>query len=333
MALVTVDEHGLYCAAGQFHVDPWNPVETAIVTHAHADHARAGSGRYVCTPQTAAVISRRLAARGEPRVDVLPYGEPRHLGTVQVSLHPAGHVFGSAQVRINDGNEVWVITGDFKRDADPTCRPFEQIPADCLVTEATFGLPVYAWRPSVEVVEEIYRWWQSDSERASLLFCYAFGKTQRVLSELTRFTDRPVYLHGAAVGLTELYRQQGIQMLPTVAVSETNRRADFGGELVIAPPSAHRSPWMKRFRRPQTAFASGWMQVRGARRRRGYERGFVISDHADWDGLIRTVRDSGARRVYVTHGRNDVLVRYLRKELGLHAEPLGTLYEGESDTP
>jgi putative mRNA 3-end processing factor len=267
------------------------------------------------------------AARFEP----LPYGEDRRIGEVTVSLHPAGHVFGSAQVRIDDGREVWVIAGDFKREVDPTCRPFEVVEADTFVTEATFGLPVYNWRPAGEIARDMYRWWQSETERASILFCYAFGKTQRVLAELAHFTDRPVYLHGAAMRLTELYREQGIGMLPAQPVTDEATASGFAGELVVAPPSAHRSPWMKRFRRPQTAFASGWMQVRGARRRRGYERGFVISDHADWDGLVRTVRETGARRVYVTHGRNDVLARYLREELGIEAEPLETLYEGEAD--
>jgi putative mRNA 3-end processing factor len=335
MALVTVEEQGLYCPRGDFYVDPWQPVDTAVITHAHADHARPGSGRYVCTPQTATVIRRRFAgAEGGAaglRVEPLACGEPRRIGGVTVSLHPAGHVYGSAQVRIDDGTEVWVITGDFKRDDDPTCRPFEPVAADVLVIEATFALPVYSWRPAAEVVREIHRWWQGETARASILFCYAFGKTQRVLAELSRHTDRPVYLHGAAAGLTELYREAGIEMLPTRPVADGAGESGFAGELVIAPPSAHRSPWMKRFRRPQTAFASGWMQVRGARRRRGYERGFVISDHADWDGLVRTVRESGARRVYATHGRNDVLARYLREELSLEAEPLATLYEGEAD--
>lgn len=340
MALVTVEDQGLYCPRGGFYVDPWQPVDTAVVTHAHADHARPGSVRYLCTPETASVIGRRFSgaesaesagAGAGPRFEPLAYGEARRIGGVTVSLHPAGHVYGSAQVRIDDGEEVWVITGDFKRDDDPTCRPFQPVTADVFITEATFGLPVYSWRPAAEVVREIYEWWQGETARASILFCYAFGKTQRVLAELSRHTDRPVYLHGAAASLTELYREAGIEMLETRAVTDGAGGSGFAGELVIAPPSAHRSPWMKRFRRPQTAFASGWMQIRGARRRRGYERGFVISDHADWDGLVRTVRESGARRVYVTHGRNDVLARYLREELELEAEPLVTLYEGEAD--
>lgn len=336
MALVTVDERGLYCPAGNFHIDPWEPVETAVVTHGHADHARPGSSRYVCTPETAAVIGLRFGAAGgtaeaAPEIVQLPFGEQRRIGSVTVSLHPAGHVFGSSQVRIDDGEEVWVIAGDFKRQDDPTCRPFEVVGADTFVTEATFGLPVYSWAVAADVAAEIRQWWHSDTERASILFCYAFGKTQRVLAELARLTDRPVYLHGAAQALTDLYREHGIPMLPTQPVTEEAGRDGFAGELVIAPPSAHRSPWMKRFKRPQTAFASGWMQIRGARRRRGYERGFVISDHADWDALVRTCRETEAGRIYVTHGRNDVLARYLRETLGVEAEPLDTLYEDEGD--
>lgn len=329
MPLITVRPEGLYCEAGNFYIDPWRGVETALITHAHADHARTGSHHYIATQSSASILHKRL---GET-IDLqgVAYSEPLKLGQTWVSFHPAGHVLGSAQIRVEHKDEVWVVSGDYKRCTDPTCAPFEVVPCDVFITEATFGLPVYRWQPGSVTCRQIYDWWQSDLERPSLLFCYAFGKAQRILAELRQLCDRPVYVHGAIHGLTELYRQIGIPMLETIPVADQPRTYKFNGDLILAPPSGHRSSWMKRFTQPQTAFASGWMAVRGARRRRGYERGFVLSDHADWPGLIQTVQQTGAKTVYVTHGQSDVLSRYLSETMGLHAVPLQTLYEGEGD--
>jgi putative mRNA 3-end processing factor len=327
--LITVSSHGLYCAAGKFWIDPWKPVDTALITHAHADHARSGSQHYYATQVSAGVLRKRL---GESiHLTGVEYGEKLKLGQTWVSFHPAGHVLGSAQIRVEMGDRVWVISGDYKRCADPTCAPFEVVPCDTFITEATFGLPIYRWQPGAITAEQIYHWWQGDRDRPSLLFCYAFGKAQRILAELHRLTDRPVYVHGAVHGLTELYRQEGIAMVPTIPASEPPRSYKFAGDLVLAPPSGHRSTWMKRFPAPQTAFASGWMAVRGARRRQGYERGFVLSDHADWPSLVGTVRQTGASTVYVTHGQSDVLARYLTEALQINALPLKTLFEGEGE--
>ena len=243
-------------------------------------------------------------------------------------------------MRVERGGEVWVVTGDFKRDDDPSCEPFETVPCDTLITEATFAVPIYRWERGETTARRIVEWWEGERERSSLLFCYAFGKTQRVLAELARLPrarklaeERGVFLHGAAGVLTDLYREQGYDLLPARLVKQA-AVDELPGALVIAPPSAHRSVWMKRFRLPQTAFASGWMLVRGARRRRGYERGFVISDHADWPGLLRTIEECGAKRIFITHGRPDLLARTLT-ERGLEARPLETLFseppEGESE--
>ena len=328
--LIRVTPDGLYCDAGGFHVDPWRPVDLAVVTHAHADHARPGMGRYLAARSSAEVLRRRLGE--DARVDTITFGERRKLGSTWVSFHPAAHVLGSAQIRVERGDDVWVVSGDYKRQPDPTCEAFELVPCTTFVTEATFGLPVYAWRDPAEVLSDVLAWWESDSDRPSLLFCYAFGKAQRVLAELARITDRRVWLHGAVDALMPAYRGQGIEMVPTGYVGDAPDDHDFRGDLVLAPPSAHRSPWMKRFRAPQTGFASGWMHVRGNRRRRGYETGFVLSDHADWPALVNTVLATGAQRVYVTHGHNDVFARYLREVHGLDAEPLETLYEGDAET-
>ncbi|WP_088431481.1 ligase-associated DNA damage response exonuclease [Halomicronema hongdechloris] len=332
MALITLRPEGLYCEAGDFFIDPWRPVEQALITHAHADHARSGSQQYLATQISEGILRKRLG----PAISLrgVEYGERVRLGDTWVSFHSAGHVLGSAQIRVEHKGEVWVVSGDYKRCADPSCAPFEVVPCDVFVTEATFGLPVYHWQSGEAIAHQIYQWWQGDKERASLLFCYAFGKAQRILSELTRFTERPVYVHGAIQGLTESYRQAGVAMVPTIPTAapvDNLTYASYAGELVLAPPAAHRSSWMKRFRHPQTAFASGWMAVRGARRRRGYERGFVLSDHADWSGLIDTIHQTQARQVYVTHGQSDALARYLQAFLQVAGQPLETQFDGEDD--
>jgi putative mRNA 3-end processing factor len=329
MSLITVLPQGLYCQQGGFFIDPWQPVDLALITHAHSDHARSGSNHYIASRISQGVLQKRL---GEGiSLQGVNYGEKLKLGNTWVSFHPAGHVLGSAQIRVECGDQVWVVSGDYKRDDDPTCTPFEVVPCDSFITEATFGLPIYRWQSGADTCRHIYDWWQSDPERPSLLFCYAFGKAQRILAELGQWSDRPVYLHGAIQVLTEVYREAGVQMIPTMPASEMPRNYKFNGELILAPPSAHRSTWMKRFAQPQTAFASGWMAVRGARRRRGYERGFVLSDHADWQSLVHTVLQTGAKTVYVTHGQTDSLSRYLREIHGLNALPLKTLFEGEGD--
>jgi len=328
MSLITVRPEGLYCEAGNFYIDPWKPVETAMITHAHADHAYSGHQGYYATAISEGILHRRLGQ--DINLKGVGYGDKFKVGNTWVSFHSAGHVLGSAQVRVEHKEEVWVASGDYKRDSDPSCEPFEVVECDSFITEATFGLPVYHWDSGEVTAEQIYQWWQNDPSRPSLLFCYAFGKSQRVLAELTKFTGKTVYLHGAVHNLTEIYRQVGVEMVPTVPVSTMEKSYKFTGDLIIAPPSGHRSSWMKRFKRPQTAFASGWMAIRGNRRRRGYERGFVLSDHADWLGLIKTVEQTKAKNIYVTHGQNDVLSRYLNEKMNVQASPLETLFEGET---
>ena len=320
--LITLTPQGLYCAAADAWIDPWRPVPRALITHAHADHARPGCGRYWAAEAGEGVLRRRLGK--DIRLDPITYGEEIRIGDARVSFHPAGHVLGSAQIRLEAGGERWLVSGDYKRDADPTCAPFEPVRADVMITEATFGLPVYRWRPGAEVARRIEAWWREAPQRPSLLFCYAFGKAQRVLAELHAIGVREeVLLHGAVEALMPAYRERRIAMVPTRPVSAVPRGESLAGRLVLAPPSAHRSAWMKRFRMPQTAFVSGWMAVRGARRRVGYERGFVMSDHADWPGLLRSVRECGAQQVYVTHGQSEGLARYLQEVEGIAAAPLG----------
>ena len=316
---------GLYCRAAAAWIDPVGPVPRALITHAHADHARPGCGEYWAVGASEAILRQRLGAT----INLIPveYGAPHRIGEARVSFHSAGHVLGSAQIRLEAGGESWLVSGDYKRCADPSCAPFEPVQADVFITEATFGLPIYRWQSGAEVAGEILSWWQAAPERPSILFAYAFGKAQRLLAELAAIgVTNEVLLHGAVEALMPAYREAGVRLPPTLPVSAIRKGESLAGRLVIAPPSAHRSPWMKRFKLPQTAFVSGWMAVRGARRRRGYERGFVLSDHADWPGLIRSVQQSGARQVYVTHGNSDGLARYLSEVEGISAVPL----EGQS---
>ncbi|MFP4126468.1 MAG: ligase-associated DNA damage response exonuclease [Alphaproteobacteria bacterium] len=329
--VLTLTPEGLYCPAGGFHVDPWRPVATAVVTHGHADHARFGHARYHAAAPGEGILRRRLGAD----IDLAShaYGEPLRLGEATVSFHPAGHVLGSAQVRIEVAGEVWVVTGDYKREADPSCAPFELVACDGFVTEATFALPIYRWDPGAQVVDEILAWWDANARagRTSILFCYALGKAQRLLAEIHARRDRTVHLHGALVAMVEAYREAGVRLAPTAPVSAAPKTERFKGELVLAPPSAMGTSWMRRFAAPQTAFVSGWMRVRGQRRRRGYDRGFVLSDHVDWPDVLRTIEETGAKRVRCTHGYADTLARYLREERGLDAARIETAFEGEAD--
>lgn len=327
--LLRVDDCGLYCPRGDVYIDPWKPVPRALVTHGHSDHARPGSERYWAAETSLPILQRRL----DPDADIhgIPFGRPFHFGDVTVSFHPAGHILGSAQVRLEVDGGVWVVSGDYKRAGDPTCEDFEVVPCDVFITEATFAMPVFRWPEAGQVAADIVDWWQAnaDNGRNSVLFTYALGKCQRLLAELGRLTDRRVLLHGALVALTEVYREHGVPMLPTDYVGDLD--GPFQGELILAPPSARGTSWMRRFGKASTAFASGWMRFRGTRRRRAMDRGFVLSDHADWPDLLKTIEQTGARRVLTTHGYSDTLARFLREEKGLDAEPLETLFAGEPD--
>lgn len=338
--LLVVDDHGLYCPPAGVYVDPWRPQPgvPALLTHAHADHARSGAAEYHAAAAGAPLLRLRL---GDVRLHEHPWRQafvvnPGGTTPVRAAFFPAGHVLGSAQIRLEaPGYPVTVVTGDFKREPDATCRPFEPVGCETLIMEATFALPVYRWDPTTETIAALVAWWAAQGTRTAIIFTYALGKAQRLMAELAAHADQhgalpgPILCHGAVATVNRAYEEAGVT-LP--AWEPVGRRSgdDLARALVIAPPSAHRSPWMKRMDRPATAFASGWMRVRGARRRRGYERGFVLSDHADWNGLLRTVRETGARTVFTTHGQNEAFARYLREVMMIDARPLATLYEGEA---
>ena len=325
--LVKAGDRGLYCAAGDFYIDPWLPVERAVITHAHGDHLRTGSSTYYLASAGLRVARCRLPT--DARITALAYGESIKIGDTRVSLHPAGHILGSAQVRIERAGEVWVVSGDFKRDADPTCHPFEPVPCDVFISEATFALPAYRWPETRHTALEILGWWHANRSHglASVLFAYALGKAQRVLAELSKLTSDSAFVHGSVAGLVEAYRDEGVKMLQTLPATVAGPM-NYAGALVVAPPSAAGSPWVRRFGEHRTGFCSGWMRIRGDRRRRGYDRGFVVSDHADWPSLLRTFRETGATRILLTHGYTDAMCRYLREQ-GVDAAAVRTEYGGE----
>jgi putative mRNA 3-end processing factor len=321
--LVVQRPEGLYCPPGDFYIDPWRPVARAVITHAHSDHARPGNDHYLAAAPAEGVLRSRL---GDIPLQTLPYGEPLQHHGVTVSLHPAGHVLGSAQVRLEHGGQVWVASGDYKVAPDPTCAPFEPVRCNVFITESTFGLPIYRWCPDAEVFADIDAWWARNAShgRASVVACYSFGKAQRLLSGVDPSIG-PIIVHGAVQPLNAAYLAAGVSLPETLMVTDVKDKADLRRCLVVCPPSAVGSPWLRRFGDAQTAFASGWMQVRGNRRRGGYDRGFVLSDHADWPGLLDAIAATGAGRVIVTHGRANVMVRYLG-ERGLRAEAFETEY-------
>lgn len=324
---------GLYCPPGDFYIDPWRPVDRAVVTHAHGDHARSGSARYLAAQPSASVLRQRL---GDVTLDTLPYGARIRIRDTTLSLHPAGHVLGSAQARIEHRGETWVVSGDYKLAPDPTCDAFEPLRCETFVTESTFGLPIYRWTDSRDVIRDIARWWQGNAaaNRTSILYAYAFGKAQRIEAELAAagaLDVGPLVVHGAIAALNAAYRAAGVMVPAGQRVTDTDKSA-LRRALVLAPPSAAGSPWLRRFGEFSDGLASGWMQVRGARRRRALDRGFVLSDHADWPALETAIGATGAARIIVTHGHVPVMVRSLN-ERGWRAESFETEFddEGEAD--
>lgn len=329
--LIVARPEGLYCPPGDFYLDPWRPVDRAVITHGHSDHARMGHGHYLAHHDSAAILRRRLGE--DITLQTLAYGEVIEHHGVRVSLHPAGHVLGSAQVRLEHAGRVWVASGDYKLEADGTCAPFEPVRCDTFITESTFGLPIYRWPSQAALFAEIDAWWRANAAagRASVLYAYALGKAQRLLHGVDASIG-PIVAHGAVEPLNAVYRAAGVALPPTFHASDPALdKAALARALVIAPPSAGRSPWIRRFGSdPSDAFASGWMQLRGTRRRRGVDRGFVVSDHADWPGLMAAIRGTGAERVFVTHGSVPMMVRWLR-ELGLDAQAFKTEYGEEAE--
>jgi len=311
-------DEGLYCEAGDFYIDPRGRVERALVTHAHSDHARSGHTHYLVSQSCLPLIKLRLGA--DISVEGIPFGERRKIGDAVVSFHPAGHILGSSQIRVEAGGRVWVVSGDYKPQPDRSCESFELVKCDVFVSECTFGLPVYRWEPEAVIHQQINQWWQENAElgRPSMLFAYSLGKAQRVLAGLDPSIG-PIFAHGAVHPFLPVYQESGVS-LPDVKKPKEGD-GDWAGAIIVAPPAVEDAGWTRRFKGASRAFASGWMAVRGARRRRNLDRGFVLSDHADWAGLLEVIEGTGAEMIKLTHGDGDPLARYLR-ERGVQASML-----------
>ncbi|MCC8996755.1 MAG: ligase-associated DNA damage response exonuclease [Nitrosomonas sp.] len=321
--IIELRPEGLYCTAGDFYIDPWQPVPMAIITHAHSDHARRGCEKYLSNTLAKNVLYKRL---GNITLQTIDYGEIiRHRG-VRVSLYPAGHILGSAQVKIEYRGETWVVSGDYKVENDNIHQSFEPIQCDTFITESTFGLPIYRWQPQSVIQAQINNWWKDNASqnRTSILFCYALGKAQRLLS-LLDCSIGPIVAHGAIEPINQIYRETGVALPQTYMVTQITDKVALEKALVLAPPSASRTNWLKRFGHFSDAFASGWMQIRGRRRIKSIDRGFVLSDHADWAGLLSAIRETNADRIIVTHGYSEIFARYLNEQ-GFDAQTFSTKF-------
>ncbi|MDC0012836.1 ligase-associated DNA damage response exonuclease [Octadecabacter sp.] len=325
--LLTFTPEGIYCAAGDFHIDPWLPVPLALITHGHADHSRLGMGAYMATTSAAPVMRHRL---GEIKMDTVAYGDVTSINGVDVSFHPAGHVPGSAQIRVAHKGDVWVASGDYKTVDDGLSEPFEPVRCNAFITESTFGLPVFNWTPQDILADQINDWWARNASDGvfSLLSCYALGKAQRLLRAVDP-SIAPILTHAAIENTNRIMRGQGIALPDTTLVTPDLDLKAHKGALVLATPSALNSTWVRRFKPASSAFASGWMALRGVRRRRAADRGFIMSDHADWNGLNDAIKQTGAERIFVTHGYTSVFSRWL-SEQGYDAKVVQTQFDDDA---
>ena len=328
MALIDFTNKGLYCGAGDFYIDPWKPVDKAIITHVHSDHARWGSKRYLCHTASLPLLKLRL---GDVAIDAVGWSEPVYINGVKISLHPAGHIIGSSQVRIEYNKEVWVISGDYKTEDDGISGLFEPVKCNVFISESTFGLPIYKWKPQQEIFQHIREWIVTNKEagKTSVLIAYSLGKAQRVM-QCIKDMDAKIFLHGAVWNVHQTLLQAGYDLPNAERVTPETSKENFKGQIVIAPPSADGTPWMKRFSPYSVGVCSGWMQVRGNIRRRNADAGFALSDHADWKGLLDAVKATGAEKVFVTHGFQAAFSRYLNDN-GISAAEVKTEYGSEEE--
>ena len=327
MSLLQRTAAGLYCPAGGFYIDPWEAVPRAVLTHLHGDHARAGCGQYLVAESGLHLARLRLGL--DARIDTAAYGRAVTHNGVQVSLLPAGHIHGSAQIRLEHQGQVWGVSGDYKTQPDPTCQPLEIIRCHTFVTESTFGLPIYRWPATETVFTQIHQWWSANQEagKTSVLYGYTLGKAQRLLAGLDPSIG-PIFVHGAVLRVNNAYEQDGVKLPAARHANASVPKTEWPRSLIIAPPWAHGSPWLRRFGKFSAAMASGWMRIRGTRRRRTLDRGFVLSDHADWPGLLSVIEATGAETVWTTHGYASVMARHLQ-ELGRNTLTIETRFRGE----
>ena len=328
MPLIQFTDTGLYCPQGDFYIDPWKPVDRAVISHAHSDHARSGHKHYLSNTLTTTIMKARL---GENDYQTLEWGDSLNINGVKLSLHPAGHIIGSSQVRLEYGGEVWVFSGDYKVEDDGMSGAFEPVKCNTFITESTFGLPIYNWKTQTEIFSDVQQWVRKNQAagKTSVLIAYSLGKAQRLLPCLTEVTDK-IFVHGAVWNMNQALQNIGVQLPETIRVTPDLPKEMYKGSVVIAPPSADGTPWMRRFSPSSVGVCSGWMQVRGAMRRRNVDGGFALSDHADWKGLLQAVKATGAEKVYATHGFQSALSRYLT-ENGIEAGEVKTEYGNDEE--
>lgn len=328
MGLISFTDKGLYCQAGDFYIDPWQPVRRAVITHAHSDHARYGSQFYFAHKDSYHILKYRLGQ--DISLQTIDYGQSISINGVKISLYPAGHVIGSAQVRIEHKGEVWVVSGDYKLEEDNVSVPFEPVKCHAFITESTFGLPIYQWKPQAEIMNSIHQWVLKNQSlgRYSVLSAYSLGKAQRLIYNLSAMGHK-FYAHGSIYLMNKTIQE--FRQFPDVTYLRPETPKEEVKQGIIIVPSADTSnPWLRRWQPLSFGICSGWMQVRGAQRRRNADAGFVLSDHADWPGLLQTVKATGAERVYVTHGFSAVLARYLQEEYGIKSGVVKTAF-GEDE--
>ncbi|WP_224485002.1 ligase-associated DNA damage response exonuclease [Robertkochia aurantiaca] len=324
--LLSFTPRGIYCKPAGVYLDPWRPVKKALITHGHADHSRWGHKQYITQHNNIPIIKHRL---GDISVSGYNYGESFRINNVEFSFHPAGHIPGASQIRVSHKGETWVFTGDYKVTDDHISTPFEPVRCHSFITECTFGIPAFNWRPQKEVFDDMNTWWAANQKegRTSVIFAYTLGKAQRVLKHLDTSIGK-IYTHGAVEKMTAVLREQ-LELPETHLITRETDKKEVKGNLILAPPSTHGTVWLRRFAPFVTGTASGWMAFRGARRRRAVDKGFVLSDHADWHGLLDAVKATGCEKVITTHGYTEIFSRYLREQ-GYDAHPEATQYEGEN---
>lgn len=327
MPLLEFTDKGMYCRPADCFIDPWRPVRKALITHGHSDHARSGHAQYIATRLSIPVLKHRLGSFHH--FQGVEYGEEVFVNGVRFSFHPAGHIVGSAQIRVEHKGEVWVVSGDYKTEDDGISTALDVQKCHTFITESTFGLPSFNWQPQQEIFGEINQWWADNQSKGlvSIISAYSLGKAQRLLSHLDTSIGQ-IFTHGAIENTNAVLRAQGIDLPPTTKVENSHARDRFQGAMVIAPPSAMQSAWTRKLGPSVEAAVSGWMAIRGIKRRRNIDHGFILSDHADWRGLNDTIRETGAERVYVTHGYTEIFANWLRHQ-GYDAQAVVTHFEGD----
>ena len=311
--LIKYNDGSLYCKLADIWIDPNKPVKTALITHAHFDHFSFGCEEYISTPETAEIIKERVG--NKVNIKTFEYGKEFKINGIKISFYPSGHILGSSQIKFIFAEEKWLVTGDFKLQKDNTCNPYEIVKTDYLISECTFGLPIFKWDETQKIAYDISKWVTNSPDKTSFLFCYSLGKAQRLISEISKINDKlNIFSHNSIYKINNCYRRLGKEIIDTNKIKDKNNLNEYKGGLVLLPPSLNTNEYLKKFKNPQTAFASGWMLIRALKKRGGYDKGFAISDHADWDGLLNVVKNSQAKNVFFHHGDSETINKYLTEK-------------------